>query len=101
MTNIKLKNGFKCKVDERILSDWRFVKLIADVEKGDQAKKLVATANLVEMLLGKDEEKLVALISKKNDGFVPQEEVYHSVIEIIEAMKEEIEASKKSFTSPE
>ena len=102
MVKGKLKNGFDFKTDERVLGDWRFVKLIADTEKGDMATKVVSTAKLVEMVLGEEgENNLVEYIANKNDGFVPQEEMYTAVIEIIETMKEKIEKSKKSLPSPE
>ena len=98
----KIKNGFSFKANEKVLNDWRFVKLIAKTESGNMTEKFIAVTKIVEMLLGdEEEERLTEYIASKNDGFVPQDEMYHAVIDIINVMKEKIEKSKKSSPSPE
>ena len=98
----KTKDGFSFRADERILNDWRFVKLISKTKSNDLEERFIAATGLVDMLLGeKEEERLVDYIAKKNDGFVPQDAIYNAVIDIIDSMKEQLEKSKKSSPSPE
>lgn len=79
----KTKSGFKFKVDERITTDWRLLEAIALSENEDANLKIKGTIELINLILGKDADKLKAHIAKKNDGFVPIEKINDEIVEIM------------------
>lgn len=82
----KTKSGFKFKIDERIQSDWRLVKAIADSQNENSGIKLQGTVNMIKLVLGDQEELLMQHIKKKNDGFIPMEIMNAEITEIIQAI---------------
>lgn len=82
----KTKTGFKFQIDERALSDWRFVKALADFDSNDESRTLSATPIIVSMIFGKDEERLMEHV-KDNDGFISTEAVMAEVRDVFEAVK--------------
>lgn len=84
----KTKSGFKFKVDERIGTDWRLMEAIALSESDDASKKIKGSLDLINLILGKDAEKLKTHIAKNNDGFIPAEVMNAEVLEIINSLKE-------------
>lgn len=98
----KTSTGYEFRVDERTINDWRFVKAIAKAESNVPSDKIVGLNALCEMLLGEEgEEQLMKQLASENDGFVPQEQVYGAVVEIINIVKEQNEKTKNSSSSPE
>lgn len=79
----KTKSGFKYKVDERVKKDWRLVRAIANSQKDDADIKLAAIVDMIQLVLGDQEELLMQHIMKKNDGFVPLERMQSEITEII------------------
>jgi len=84
----KTKTGFKFKIDERLVRDWRVVSAISMVENGNTSEQLKATTDLVRLILGADEQKLLNHVAKKNEGFVPLEAVTNEVADIISSATE-------------
>lgn len=84
----KTKNGFKYKIDERLLDDWRLIRYIAASESTDPSEQLKGASNLVTLLLGDQEPALMEFIAKKNDGFVPAMLVTDMITEILTSVKE-------------
>lgn len=82
----KTKSGFKFKIDERIQSDWRLVKAIADSQNENSGIKLQGTVNMIKLVLGDQEELLMQHIKKENDGFIPMEIMNAEITEIIQAI---------------
>ena len=80
----KTKSGFSFRVDERITQDYRFVRAIAKVRKGDQADKLIAFDEVGTMLLGDDIERLIAHVEELNEGFAPVDKMAVEINEIVE-----------------
>lgn len=80
----KTETGFEYKVDERIRTDWRLVKAIADSQNDDVGVKLKAVVNMIKLVLGDQEELLMEHIMKKNDGYVPLEIMNAEITEIIQ-----------------
>ena len=98
----KLKNGFSFKADERALSDWRFVRAIADTKSPDDVTRVRAVTQIVRMVLGEDgEEALIKHIEKDNDGYCPATDMEQSAIEIIQIMGDKVAEAKKSTPSQE
>ena len=84
----KTKNGFKFKIDERVMDDWRLIRNIALSESTDPSEQIKGASNLVTLLLGDQESALMEFIAKKNKGFVPSSVVTDMVTEILTSVKE-------------
>lgn len=84
----KTKNGFKYKIDERVLDDWRLLKYIALSESNDQSEQIRGASNLVSLLLGEQEPAMMDFIAKKNKGFVPADSVIGMITDILTSVKE-------------
>ena len=82
----KTKSGFKYEVDERIKTDWRLVKAIADSQSNDDGIKLKAVSDMFSLVLGGNEELLMQHIANRNDGFVPMEQMNAEITEIIQSI---------------
>lgn len=90
MKNIKGKTstGFSFCVDERIKDDWRIIDAIVDSESEDASVKLKASKTLVDLVLGKDKNRMIDHVTKINDGFCPAEALTAEITEIFNAMNE-------------
>lgn len=84
----KTKNGFKYKIDERMLDDWRLIKYIALSESKDASEQMQGASNLVTLLLGDQEPAMMEFIAKKNKGFVPTLAVTEMISDILTSVKE-------------
>ena len=84
----KTSTGFEFSVDERINDDWRIIDAIVDSESEDASVKLKATKTLVDLVLGKDKERMIKHIADNNDGVCPSDAVLNEVTEIFNAIKE-------------
>lgn len=84
----KTKSGFKFKVDERMLSDWRFTIAVAKTQAGTDLQKLEGVKEMIDLLLGeKGHQDLISHIAKANEGFVPADAIMAEVTEIMEYSK--------------
>jgi hypothetical protein len=84
----KTKSGFKFKIDERILSDWRLVDAIGLSESDDASEQIRGVRNLVQLVLGEQTDALKKHIADSNDGYVPMEKMTDIITEIITTSKE-------------
>jgi hypothetical protein len=81
---IKLSDGFEVNIDERRLNDWRLLKLIRGIDKGDSS----LSVDVMEILLG-GEENLEALENHLEvDGITTIDAMGNALREIIEAASE-------------
>ena len=82
----KTRTGFKFKVDDRILMDWRFTMALTKCQNGKGIEQLTGAQEMVSLMLGEEGlAKLMEHISKKNDGYVPAEAVMAEVKDIFES----------------
>lgn len=88
MVEGKTKSGFKFKIDERVLDDWRLLKYIALSESKDSSEQIRGVSSLVSLLLGDQEDALTEFVAKKNKGFVPATAISATVTEILTTVKE-------------
>lgn len=88
--------GYEFEVDDKIKYQWPFVRAIADADSDDASKKIAGSVKLVELVVGKDENRLMEHIAKLNDGDIPTKAVNEEITEILNAIN-----SKKSEHSPE
>lgn len=84
----KTKNGFKFKIDERVMDDWRLLKYIAASESSDPSEQIRGASSLVTLLLGDQEPAMMEFVAKKNKGFVPATAVTEMVTEILTSVKD-------------
>lgn len=84
----KTKSGFRFKIDERILSDWRLVDAIGLSESDDASEQIRGVRNLVQLVLGDQTDALKKHLADSNDGFVPMEKMTDIITEIITTSKE-------------
>ena len=84
----KTKNGFKYKIDERVMDDWRLLKHIAASESSDPSEQIRGASSLVTLLLGDQEPAMMEFVAKKNDGYVPAKAVTEMVTEILTSVKD-------------
>ena len=81
---VKLSDGFEVFVDETHLNDWKLLKLIRGIDKGDAS----LSVDVMEILLG-GEENLEALENHLEvDGKVTIDAMGQALREIIEAASE-------------
>lgn len=92
----KTKTGFKYKIDERALKDWRLMDSIQKATSPDPMEQISATSSLIDLLLGKDKDRLMAHVEKKNDGFIPVDAVVAELLDIITGS----DKTKNSLPSP-
>lgn len=86
-------SGFEFEIDDRILSDWRFVSEMAnlkDLEDSDSKEvDFIVSMKNVEKLIFKDNGKAFEkYIASQNDGTVPTDVLLKELLEIIKSKAE-------------
>lgn len=81
---VTLKDGFEVNIDEKHLGDWKLLKLIRGIDKGDAS----LSVDVMEILLGGEEELERLENHLEEDGFVSIETMGNALREIIEAASE-------------
>lgn len=85
---VTTKSGFKFDVDERILEDWRVVKAMGKADNSaDPEGVLAGTIELVSLIFGADEQRLVEHIQKKNDGYAPTSALKEELLSVFTRVK--------------
>lgn len=84
----KIKSGFKFKIDERILDDWRVVDAIGLSESTDPSEQIQGARKLVDLILGENKQELIDFLASKNNGYVPTTAMVSAIAEIITESKE-------------
>lgn len=96
MVTGKTKTGFEWSVDERVVKDYRYVRALAKLNKGDNTEKFLAFDQISTLMLGDKVEDLITHIENLNDGYAPIEAIGAEITEIIGAL-----TPKNSISSPE
>ncbi|MCQ2211306.1 MAG: hypothetical protein MJZ34_13560 [Paludibacteraceae bacterium] len=78
------KSGFKFEIDERVLKDWRVIRLVAKIEKNENPMDTVEYIENVgnKILTEKGFNKLLKHIEKQNDGFCLIDDVGNEIADI-------------------
>ena len=84
----KTKSGFKFKIDDRILDDWRLIDAIGLSESDDASEQIRGMRDLVRLVIGDQFDALKKYIADKNDGYIPSKKVTDLIIEIVNTSKE-------------
>ena len=81
---VKLHDGFEVEIDERHLNDWKMLKMLRGIDKGEAAM----VVDVAEILLG-GEEKVDALAKHLEvDGVTPIDAMVSAMREILESASE-------------
>ena len=98
MLEITTKSGFECKIDEKVLSDWRVIKELAKLrefedidestEDGDTVLDFINVMSKIEELIFKDKGKaLEKHILANNDGTVAPVVLFKDIMSIFSEAK--------------
>ena len=93
---ISTKSGFKCKVNENKVKDWRYITTSAKIAKSDDELTIVnGVAFLMEFLLGDDYDRLLSHLEK--DGVVESNILIEEYREITTYIGEQLKKSQSSL----
>lgn len=85
---ITTKSGFKFDFDDRIINDWRVIKAMGRADNtSDPEEMLAGSVELVGLIFGKDEGKLIEHIRQKNDGYAPTEAIKDDLLSVFNKVK--------------
>lgn len=79
--------GFKCEVDERVLDDYRLVDSLRKLNSSDEMTMIEGLTTIVDLILGKEKERLFQHIMGYSDGFVNKNAMDSETREIVQALK--------------
>lgn len=83
------KSGFKFKIDERCLTDYKILGFVDAYDNADDIGKVKIVPSLTDFLLGaKGFDKLEKHIRSKNDGFCSISDLQNELFEIMNSTKE-------------
>lgn len=88
MIKVKTLSGIKIDIDEKLFNDWRFIKAMQKADSKDPSEMINGTVELVSLIFGNQEDKLMEAISKKNGGYIPQEAIKDELVNVITQVKE-------------
>ena len=92
---IKTKSGFKCKVNENKVKDWRYIRTSAHIAKSTDEIEVIEGVNfLMEFVLGDDYDRLLEHLAK--DGVVESATVIAEYKEITNRIGEQLKKSSSS-----
>lgn len=93
---INTKSGFKCKVNENKIKDWRYITTSAKIAKCDDELTVVnGVAFLMEFLLGDDYDRLLNHLEE--DGVVDSTKLIEEYREITTYIGEQLKKSQSSL----
>ena len=81
---VKLSDGFEVNIEEKHLNDWRLLKLIRGIDKGDAS----LTVDVMEILLGGEEELERLEKHLEVDGITTIDAMGDALREIVESASE-------------
>ena len=96
MVTGKTKTGFEYSIDERIVKNYRYVRALAKLKKGDNAEKFLAFDQISTLMLGDKVEDLITHVETLHDGYAPIEAIGAEVTEMMGAL-----TPKNSISSQE
>lgn len=86
-------SGFRFNSNDKIVNDWRFIKTLTTIEKGDEVEKLYASSQLITLLLGDKGEAALCRHVAEKDGTVPTDKLMKEAGEILRLMRGSIKNS--------
>lgn len=93
---IKTKSGFKCKVNENRVKDWRYIKTSTRIAKSNDEMEIINGIDyLMSFVLEDEYEKLMEHIAKK-EGIVDSATLIATYREITNLLSEQLKKSNSS-----
>lgn len=78
--------GFEFKYDDRILNDYGLLEAISVYDSASNTiEQIVAIKDMLDLMLGKEKDQLLAHIADKNDGYRPLPKIQAELLEMIAA----------------
>lgn len=85
---VTTRSGFKFELDERIIDDWRVVKAMTKADNTDNPEDMLrGSTELVALIFGKDEDRLVRHIMEHNDGYAPVDALKDELLSVFTRVK--------------
>lgn len=84
---IKTSKGVKITIDDRQLSDWRFISALADVDSGDESRLIEGLPVLARLLFGKEEKEVLKSLQDE-DGYTDFKIVLQEIKDTFDKIKE-------------
>jgi hypothetical protein len=96
---IKTKSGFECNINERRLTDWRYIKAAAKMNEGNESEIAVQLAFAVPFLLEEEGEKALMEFIEDKNGIIDSNRLIAEFIEITQIAGEKVKKSQSSLSS--
>ena len=81
--------GFEFEYEERLLEDYDLLKAFGNYDKADtKMGQASAIADMLDFLLGDNQERLIEHIKELNDGFKPLSKIRDEIIDMVNASKD-------------
>jgi len=81
--DITTQSGFKCKIDEKKIKDWEFIKYLGMIDSEDDSDRLKGITKAVPFILGTKGEKALMDFLRKDNNVADAESVINIFTEII------------------
>ena len=93
LLKIKTSKGIKLSIEERKITDFEFVRALADVESKDEGKIISGWVSLSNILFGDQYDEIMESL-KDEDGYTSTDKVIDEIHFIMNLIKESREAKK-------
>lgn len=85
--DIKTSKDIILKIDDRQITDFNFVRALADVESKDEGRIINGWDKLAIILFGKQYDEILDSL-KDDDGYIPTDNVIEEIKNIFEKVKD-------------
>lgn len=86
--DIKTSKNINLKIDERQISDFRFVRALADVDSKEEGRILNGWNELAQILFKDQYDEIMQSLTDQ-DGYTPTDDVINEITHIIKTVKEQ------------
>lgn len=97
---VKTKSGFKCKINENKIKDWRYVSMsanLAKVAKADDEVALISGLDeIITFLMGEDDKNKLVEHLANADGICLSTDLIREFREITNMLGEQVKKSQSS-----
>lgn len=97
---VKTKSGFKCKINENMLKDWRYVSMSANLakiaERNDEVSLITGLDEVITFLMGEENKNKLILHLADKDGICQSTVLIEEFKQITNALGEQIKKSASS-----
>jgi len=81
---VKLKNGFTAVFNDKVLNDYRLIKEIGKMQRGEIENDIYIVVDVFERLLGKEQAEALEEFLADDEGRVDIDTMYGALEEIID-----------------